>query len=102
MKYSMENLPKTDSEGFEFVLEHTSKTDLARGLDVSKQLISRWKVVPIQYVVKVSEMTHLPISSIRPELERSVSELLNRPSELLLPQLIRLLAPPRGQQNGTA
>ena len=85
-------VPKTAKEGFALVLLQINRTDLARALGVSKQLVSRWDSIPPRYAAQVSDLTHLPIAYIVPELEQAVTLLLNRPSEKLLPQLIRLLS----------
>jgi hypothetical protein len=91
MMFSMTHPPKTDSDGYEMVLQIVSKSDLARYLKVSKQLISRWKSVPVHYAVAVADLTKLPLSYVMPDLDREVGSLLNRPPEKLLPDLIRIL-----------
>ncbi len=88
----MTKQPKNNTDGYALVLTCNSKTDIAKHLGVSKQLITRWESVPPRYVMQVSDLTKLPISYILPELERAVSALLNRPSEKLLPELIKLLS----------
>ena len=88
----MTNPPKTNVDGYALVLTYSNKADIAKHLGVSKQLLTRWVSVPPQYVMQVSELTKLPISYILPELEQAVSTLLNRPSEKLLPELIKLLS----------
>ncbi len=85
-------VPRTNKEGYRLVLQYVNKTDLAKALGVSKQLLSRWDSIPPRYAAEVADLLHLPISYIIPELESSVSLLLNRPSEKLLPELIRLLS----------
>ncbi len=85
-------VPKTNKQGYRLVLQYLNKTDLAKALGVSKQLLSRWDSIPPRYAAEVADLLHLPISYIIPELESSVSLLLNRPSEKLLPELIRLLS----------
>ncbi len=84
--------PKTSQEGYRLVLQHINRTDLAKELGVSKQLLTRWDRIPPRYAAEVADLVHLPIGYIIPELESSVSLLLNRPSEKLLPQLIKLLS----------
>ncbi len=84
--------PKTSKEGYRLVLQHINRTDLAKALGVSKQLLTRWDSIPPRYAAEVADLVQLPISYIIPELESSVSLLLNRPSEKLLPELIRLLS----------
>ncbi len=85
-------VPRTNKEGYRLVLQYVNKTDLAKALGVSKQLLSRWDSIPPRYAAEVADLLHLPISYIIPELESSVSLLLNRPSEKLLPELIKLLS----------
>ncbi len=85
-------VPKTNKEGFKLVLTLINRSDLARELDVSKQLLSRWNQVPLRYAEQVAQITKLPLGYVVPELESSVSLLLNRPSEKLLPELIKLLS----------
>jgi len=86
--------PKTNREALRLVVEICgNQSKLAERLGVVRQLVSRWDEIPPKYLHAVAGITQLPISWILPELESSVSALIGRPSELLLPELIRLLHP---------
>lgn len=60
--------PKTDEEGYGLVLSKMSKAELARGLGIKKQNLSRWKKVPPHHVPKVAELTGLPREKILPSI----------------------------------
>lgn len=86
--------PKTNSEALDLVIEVVgTKTALAKGLGVVKQLVSRWKTIPIKYAEPTAKLVHLPIDWIVPELDAKLSALLKRPSAEILPSLIRLFHP---------
>ena len=86
--------PETNREALGLVVKTLkTKTALAEGLGVVKQLVSRWTEIPPKYLEKTGELTQLPVDWILPELDAAVSDLLGRPSALLLPELIRLITP---------
>lgn len=59
---------KTDEAGWQAVLKVTGKSELARGLGIKKQNLTRWKKVPPHHVSKVSELTGLPREVILPSM----------------------------------
>jgi hypothetical protein len=90
-------IPMKDSQAFKLILKQKTKTELAKHLGVSKQLLTRWDKVPHQYAEKVAKFTGEPISSVVPELYTAVSGLLEQPVDKFLPGLIRVF---RGKSDG--
>lgn len=58
----------TDEDGLELVLTLVTKAELARGLGIQKQNLTRWKRVPPHHVAKVAELTGLPREQILPSM----------------------------------
>lgn len=86
--------PETNADAYRLVIEILgNQSALARGLGVTRQLVSLWESIPPKYLAATATLTKLPIDWVLPELEAAVSALLGRPSALLLPEVIRLLHP---------
>jgi len=60
--------PKTDEDGLALVLTIMTRAEIARGLGIKKQNLTRWKRVPPNHVPKVAELTGLPREQICPSL----------------------------------
>ena len=58
----------TDEDGLTLVLTLVTKAELARGLGIQKQNLTRWKRVPPHHVAKVAELTGLPREQILPSM----------------------------------
>lgn len=83
--------PKTNVAAYRLVIETLgSQSELARGLGVARQLVSRWHEIPPKYLEPTVRLTKLPPDWILPELDNAVSKLLNRPASPILIELIRL------------
>lgn len=57
-----------DEAGFKLVLTRVTKSQLAKGLGITRQSITRWKKIPIHHVKLVSEITELPREKILPSV----------------------------------
>jgi hypothetical protein len=66
----MAKKPKTDEEGFALVLTIITRAEIARGLGIKKQNLTRWKKVPPHHVPKIAELTGLDRGDILPSLYR--------------------------------
>lgn len=64
----MAKKPKTDEDGFALVLTKITRAEIARGLGIKKQNLTRWKKVPPHHVPKLAELTGLARESILPSL----------------------------------
>lgn len=64
----MTKKPKTDEEGLALVLTKMTRTEIATGLGIAKQNLSRWKRVPSNHVARVAELTGLSKAEILPSL----------------------------------
>lgn len=60
--------PKTNAEGLALVLTKITRPELARRLDLSRQLLHRWDHVPLKYLLKVEQITGIPRDQILPEM----------------------------------
>jgi hypothetical protein len=60
--------PQTDEEGFALVLTKLTRAEIARGLEIKKQNLTRWKRVPPHHVAKVSELSGLSKAEILPSM----------------------------------
>jgi hypothetical protein len=60
--------PKTDEDGFALVLTKLTRAEIARGLGIKKQNLTRWKRVPPHHVTKLSELTGLAREDILPSM----------------------------------
>jgi hypothetical protein len=62
--------PRTDREAYGRLLAFSwygyKKAEIARIIGVSKQAITRWDRVPINYVTRLSEGTGIPKAFLRP------------------------------------
>jgi len=58
----------SDEAGLALVLTKITKADLAKGLGIKKQNLTRWKKVPPHHVPKVSELTGLSREQILPSI----------------------------------
>jgi hypothetical protein len=72
---SIVSRPKTNAEGFALVLSKISKNQLAKSLvsekkpnGLSRQALTKWTEVPIEYVPQVSKITGVPREMILPEV----------------------------------
>jgi len=88
--------PKTNQEAYALVLEtlkpgRGGQSALADQLGVVRQLVSRWDEIPLKYVLKVSEITELPLDWVVPELYSELDKIggINA-SPRTLSDLIRL------------
>lgn len=66
--FVMSKKPKTDEEGFELVLTKLSRAEIARGLGIKKQNLTRWKRVPPHHVTKLAQLTGLAREDILPSM----------------------------------
>lgn len=60
--------PKTDEEGLALVLSKITRADIARGLGIKKQNLTRWTRVPPHHVAKVAELSGIPREKILPSM----------------------------------
>lgn len=60
--------PTPDEAGFELVLTKLTRAEIARGLGIKKQNLTRWKRVPPHHVAKISELTGLARADILPSM----------------------------------
>ena len=62
--------PKTtpDEDGFALVLTKLTRAEIARGLGIKKQNLTRWKRVPPHHVPKIAELTGLARADILPSM----------------------------------
>jgi len=86
---------RTNADGFRLVINKLgTKTALAEGLGVVKQLVSRWEEIPVKHLRMTCKLTGLDPSDILPELfreaNRSVTD-CNHISDHDMLELIRLL-----------
>lgn len=58
--------------GMEAVKEVISFADLARKIGVTRGAISQWDRVPAERIFEVSQITGLPMSTIRPDMFKGV------------------------------
>lgn len=58
----------TDEAGLALVLSKITKADLAKGLGIKKQNLTRWKKVPPHHVPRVAELTGLSREQILPSI----------------------------------
>ena len=58
----------TDEDGFALVLTKLTRTEIARGLGIKKQNLTRWKRIPPRHVPKLAEMTGLARADILPSM----------------------------------
>lgn len=58
----------TDEAGLALVFAKISKADLAKGLGIKKQNLTRWKKVPPHHVPRVAELTGLSREQILPSI----------------------------------
>ena len=59
--------PKTNAEGLALVLTKISRAELAKELNLSRQLIYRWDEIPFKYVLDVERITGVPRNQIVPQ-----------------------------------
>src|SRR5882672_10246127 len=57
-----------DEIGFELVLTKLTRAEIARGLGIKKQNLTRWKRVPPHHVAKISALTGLAREDILPSM----------------------------------
>lgn len=57
-----------DERGFALVLTKLTRAEIARGLEIKKQNLTRWKRVPPHHVAKVSELSGLSKAEILPSM----------------------------------
>ena len=57
-----------DEDGFALVLTKITRAEIARGLGIKKQNLTRWTRVPPHHVAKISEMTGLARADILPSM----------------------------------
>ncbi len=58
----------SDEAGLALVLSKITKADLAKGLGIKKQNLTRWKKVPPHHVPRVAELTGLSREQILPSI----------------------------------
>ena len=58
----------SDEAGLALVLSKITKADLAKGLGIKKQNLTRWKKVPPHHVQRVAELTGLSREQILPSV----------------------------------
>ena len=58
----------SDEAGLALVLSKITKADLAKGLGIKKQNLTRWKKVPPHHVPRVAELTGLSREQILPSV----------------------------------
>ena len=67
----------TDKEAFRRILKKISKSDIARAVGVSRQLINRWEAVPPKYAETLANHLSMPVGEIIPELYSEVVPILH-------------------------
>lgn len=58
----------SDEEAFALILKKCHRAELARRLGVSRQLLTRWKAVPLDYAVRVAEAVQMPKAEVLPSV----------------------------------
>lgn len=56
-----------ETSGIELLFGTIKKAELARAIGITPQAIGQWKHVPLERVFKISELTGIPISKLRPD-----------------------------------
>ena len=85
---------RTNADGFRLVIDKLgTKTALADGLGVVKQLVSRWEEIPPRHLEAVCKLTRLHVEQVVPEFwQEFMKTVLDTPNdEEMVFKLIRLL-----------